>query len=355
MVGTGRLNWTKTLGKVVKALRTSHEAEVPLQLIVDEIGERFGCQSCAIILRDEKSEHFRIRHHFGLSHTFAKSFLRPFEVGSFQKLMWTGQPLIVEDARREPALEVEIRLDKPFGAGAILRIQANHSRLGYLHLDFREPRQFAREELDFLQLLADLAGVAILKTRLHEENLKLNPYDPDTGLLSYSHFLAKLESYLVHAKLLKENFAVIIFDIDHYRDLVNVYGSQQAHSVFQKICSLISSAVSPFDAGSRYGVDEVILFLSNTSPGDARSFADRIRSQVAESQFPGVEMQVTLSGGVAVFPHHGADLHTLIGKASLALFETQHVQRNAVYLFNTSEGMLGTEETKDEEFGIPLQ
>jgi len=215
--------------------------------------------------------------------------------------------------------------------------------------------ELSTEEMEILQLFADLAGVAILKTRLHKENLKLNPFDLDTGLLRYTHFVTRLENYLVHAKALNENFAVIIFDIDHYRDLVNVYGGQRAHAVFQKICAEVSKSISPFDAASRYGLDEIIVFLSNTSSDQARAIAEQIRCQIGEWHFPEIEMRVTISGGIAAFPHHGADLHTLIGSASKALFETQRVQRNAVCSLNASNEMTPPEEIEQEKLKLSSQ
>ena len=263
--------------------------------------------------------------------------------------MWTGEPLLVPDSTLDPELEAETRLEKPYGAAVVLRVQANHSRLGYLHIDFRDPVEFGSEEIGILQLLADLAGIAILKSHLHKEILRLDPFDPDSGLLRYNHFLAMMENYLLHAKALNETFAVSIFDIDHYRDLVNVYGHERAHEVFQKICAEVNKAIGPFDRASRYGLDEIIIFLSNTSFEQAKAIAERIRLQIAEWDFPEVEMRVTISGGIAAFPHHGTDLHTLIGNASKALFETQRVRRNAIHSLNLIQEMTSTEEIEEKK------
>ncbi|MEK6570011.1 MAG: sensor domain-containing diguanylate cyclase [Bacteroidota bacterium] len=352
MSTAGSWSWTKSLERVGKALRTFQEAETPLQLIVEEIAHGLGCQTCAIILRDEKSGQYRIRHHYGLSHTFAKSFAQPFEVGAFKEVMWTGEPLIVEDADLAPELEADTRLEKPYKSGFLVRIHANHSRFGYLHVDFQKSARFSPEDVEIVQLLADLGGVAILKTRLLEENLKLNPLDPHTGLLRYSHFVAKLESYLAHAKAVNENFAVIIFDVDHYGDLVNMYGGQRASAAFQKICAEVSRAISPFDAASRYGLDEVIVFLSSATPEQASALAERICRETAEHRFPEVGMEVTMSGGIATFPHHGGDLSTLIASASRALFETQRVRRNAVFSLERTGGIILTEEVDQEKFRL---
>lgn len=344
MVTTEHRSLTRTLERVVTALRTSQQAEAPLQLIVEEITREFGCQTCAIILRDEKTGHFRVRHHCGLSHLFVKSFYRPFEVDPFKEVIWTGKPLIIQDARLSPQLEAETRLEKPFGSGVIVRIHANHSRLGYLHVDFREPRDVTSEDVEVLQLLADMAGVAILKTRLYEENVKLNPLDQETGLLRYSHFVTKLENYLAHAKTLSENFAVIILDVDHYGELVNMYGGPRAHGVFQKICAEVNKAISPFDAASRYGLDEIILFLSNTAREQAVGVAEQICRTIAEWRFPELDTQVTVSAGLAMYPHHGSDLHSLVAGASKALYETQRIRRSAVRSLNTGNSIITSQD-----------
>ena len=84
--------------EILDSIASAREYEYAFHLIVDRIERLFGCQTCAILLIDPRSEYLGIASSCNLSHTFDKSFRQRIETGAVGKLLWTGEPVLINDA-----------------------------------------------------------------------------------------------------------------------------------------------------------------------------------------------------------------------------------------------------------------
>lgn len=337
-------NCLEYFGAVLKLVKSSNQHEEVLHLLVDRIARLYKVQTCAVILIDPKSEYLHVENSIGLSHTFCKAYRRHLSVGKIGELLWTGAPIFLSGGTYEKTLAEEVQLEHPFASCVCVQIAADHQTLGYLHIDSKEPSAFARRDLPLLQAYADIAAIAIHKSRLHDENLRLDTIDRDTGLEKYTSFVVKLEAALERAKHFDERFALLIMDVDNYKTILGTYGYDTALAFLRELGQMLLASHRSIDASARYGFDEFILLLARTEMDAAVDFAREFCSKVEATTFASNRIRTTISIGVSAFPQNGRTVDDLVQTAKKALFEAQRAGRNNVFFYPeewyVSEGVL---------------
>jgi len=319
------------LSEVLSVLKSTSQYEEVLHLIVDRVVRMYRCQTCAVVVVDPKTEYLNIALGHGLSHTFSKEFRRKVATGAIGKLLWTGKAVLIQDSTIDPHLVEDVKLENPFGSAACLQITADHHTLGYLHVDSVEKHSFSAEDLRVLQAFADFAGLAIYKTQLFEENLRLDRVDRETELEKYAPFLDRIHSSIERARTLSESFALMILDVDNFKHIALTYGYDSSRRMLKELAGSVKSRVRAIDAVGRHGIDEFIVLRSNTTLKEGSNFAEELRRSVAESLFTDREIKTTVSIGVAAFPKDADSIESLLKKVKEALYEAQRAGRNRVF------------------------
>lgn len=154
--------------------------------------------------------------------------------------------------------------------------------------------------------------------------------DPLTGL---SNRLA-INEVLRHAFLLfnrtRLGFAVILLDIDHFKQVNDNHGHQTGDIVLKHIAKILLESVRETDLVSRFGGEEFLILLPNTGKA-ALNVAEKIRSTIANSEFP-IVSKVTASLGLALVETTDLTQDDLIHRADLALYQAKNNGRDKVEL-----------------------
>jgi diguanylate cyclase (GGDEF)-like protein len=131
-------------------------------------------------------------------------------------------------------------------------------------------------------------------------------------------------------------------DIDHFKMVNDTYGHQQGDSVLCKVSSLFQRALREYDTAARFGGEEFIAVIPETSLTEAKNIAERIRRSIEGSTF-NVEVEnisVTVSFGVSAYPAEeirSAD--DLIREADKALYTAKINGRNRVEVMPPASSM----------------
>jgi diguanylate cyclase (GGDEF)-like protein len=314
-------------------MKTSHQHEEVLHLIVDRVVRLYQCQTCAIVLIDPTTEYLHIDNWHGMSLTFCNQFRQRIATASIGRLLWTGAPVRFTGLESDPAAAEEFRLEHPIVSCACTQIAVDHRTLGYLHVDSTALNAFSDVDVQMLQSFADLAGLAINKSRLYEENLRLERTDRETGLEKYPPFLERLNAVASRAFELGEAYAVLILDVDNFKDTANTFGYDASRELLKQIGQLVKDTLRPIDAAGRYGFDEFIIMLENTDMEGALGYARRLLQEVESRRFTSRGIHSTVSAGVAAYPQNGKTNEELILTAKKGLFEAQRAGRNKVYAY----------------------
>jgi diguanylate cyclase (GGDEF)-like protein len=324
----------RLMTEILGLLKSKNQYEEVFHFVVDRIVRLFHCQTCAIILIDPRTEYLRVENSFGLSLTFRKEFQRKLATGAIGQLLWTGKRILIPDSAADSGLASEVQLEQPFGSCVCLQIAVNHRTIGYLHVDTAEPQALDETTLPVLQNLADLAGIAYLKARLMEDNMRLDRIDHETELEKYSPFLERLGEHIERAAQSNEPFALLISDVDNFKSTALTYGYDASHRMLGEMASVIKGQLRTTDAVGRYGFDEFILLRTNVQPADATDFARELGKAVAGTAYTADGIASSVSTGVAMYPEHGTTVEELVLAAKYATFEAQRSGRNSVVLFS---------------------
>ena len=254
----------------------------------------------------------------------------------------SGIQLLQEVKRLRPDAQVIIITSNATLDTAITAIQAG--AYDYLTKPF-----------DDIALISSVARRAVEKIRLIEENKslleklkrkneelefvnltlkELTIRDGLTGLYNHRHFQETLGAEILRSKRYASTFSLVFLDVDFFKQYNDTHGHLHGDAVLVALSKLLIAGLRKSDVAVRYGGEEFVLLLPETSKENAFALAGTIREKIAAHPFPGRETQpqgkVTVSMGIAAFPEDGSDSSTLLHRADEALYQAKNGGRNRV-------------------------
>ncbi|MGZ8411083.1 MAG: putative bifunctional diguanylate cyclase/phosphodiesterase, partial [Hyphomicrobium sp.] len=193
------------------------------------------------------------------------------------------------------------------------------------------PRQFSVNDICFLQSIANVLAAAIARKQAEEEIQLLALQDPLTGLPNRVLFHNQLVQELIRARRLKQIFAVLFIDLDHFKDVNDTLGHPVGDRLLAAVAARLKACLREMDAPARLGGDEFAVILSDLrAPEHAASIARKIVGNLSTPFFlDGHELHIGASVGITIGPSDAADVDGLLRNADLALYRAKTEGRNA--------------------------
>lgn len=184
-------------------------------------------------------------------------------------------------------------------------------------------------------IIYDVTNVAINKLQLEAANTQLQElalHDGLTGLLNRRHWENCLEHEFARHNRYSSEASLVIFDIDHFKQLNDTYGHQAGDEVIRQVAEVTRGMIRDTDYAGRYGGEEFVVLLSDTPLEGAVLFAERLCQAVAQRRILHGEQQLqcSVSIGVACIHPGMADHRMLIEEADKALYQAKSGGRNRV-------------------------
>jgi len=167
-------------------------------------------------------------------------------------------------------------------------------------------------------------------TRLHKENQLMSKrakYDSLTKVLNRESFNDLLFEEISRAICEDIKFSILLFDIDYFKKINDTYGHLVGDEVLIKFSKIIDERVKDTGYFARWGGEEFILLLKNSSIEMAKNVAEELRELIQNSDFGSVK--VTVSIGVSEY-EGGDSIDTIIKRCDEALYEAKRNGRNRV-------------------------
>ena len=231
-----------------------------------------------------------------------------------------------------------------------LPLLAQGETLGILHIldgpvknDKADEARMA-DKCRLAKILADNIGLGIANLKLRESMRNLSIRDPLTELFNRRYMEEALAQELHRTKRNKAQLAVIMIDIDHFKQFNDKFGHDGGDAVLRLLGEFFKKHVRGSDIACRYGGEEFLLILSPSAVEGARQRAEKIREDARHLSLSHANTDlgaITLSLGVAIFPDHGAEGVAVVKAADLALYEAKHSGRNRVVMFDKETGYAG--------------
>lgn len=180
---------------------------------------------------------------------------------------------------------------------------------------------------DLQQRLADIER---LKNRISEQAIR----DPLTNLFNRRFLNEFMERELALARRNQKPLAVVMLDLDHFKQLNDQFGHQTGDLVIEMVAKHLLRQSRRTDILFRYGGEEFLVILPNTTAAQAKHLAENWRVHVSQAQVFAKHqpVSITLSAGIAVYPEHGTTAFNLIQTADEALYQAKAAGRNQVMM-----------------------
>ena len=308
------------LYEVSSRLNTILDLNTAMQEVSDLIRTSMGADKCEII----QAEAFNKLNELGFPSSIAQQAIDQRSVVVIPDL--AAQP---ETSTSQSATLLRIRsiLCVP------ILIESKVAALIYVYKTDPAARPFDENDVQLAVAISHQAALTIQRSHLIERSLVLEQsanFDSLTGLLARNHFLNLAEREFQRAKRLKHNLVILMLDFDEFKQINDTYGHIVGDQVMKAVAERCSKQIRNIDMVGRFGGDEFIFLLVETTPEDAQHVADRICKNIAETTIeadPG-PLQMTVSIGVAPLDESCANLIDLLNRADKALYAAKRAGKN---------------------------
>ncbi len=165
--------------------------------------------------------------------------------------------------------------------------------------------------------------------------------DELTGLYNRKYLHHRLEAEMSRAKRYGTPLSCLLIDIDFFKTVNDMYGYDWGDVLLKKIAQMLEALIRKEDILTRYGDEEFILILPNTSEDNAYIFAERFRRDIEKMEFiPANEEErhpITISGGISSYPfleNVEENVNTIIRYAEHALYAAKKHGKNQIVEFS---------------------
>src|SRR3989454_12671994 len=176
-------------------------------------------------------------------------------------------------------------------------------------------------ELDAYEVITE----DVTKQRQLEDHLRQQAArDPLTGLANYRRLVEVLDMEIKRSERTGREFAVLLFDLDGLKQINDRYGHLTGSHALCRVADVLSFC-RDIDTAARYGGDEFAVVLPETGVEAANQVAQRICESIAND---GMGPPLSVSIGVAVYPHDGERIETLLRAADVAMYSMKASKHN---------------------------
>lgn len=322
---------------IISTLSNSFISSENMELALDDLLEKvlLITDFTAGWLMLKENACFKVKAGRGISQEFKKSI----EEGELEplcnKVADQGEPLYFVDT--SDTLAIKLFQKEGISVLTALPLISTQKTMGMLFLSSSDR---SSEILDFdvaalLSLVGNHVSLIIDKIRLFQETERLSITDSLTGLYNRRHFYKHLALETARSRRYQSAFSLILFDIDNFKTINDTYGHQVGDEVLQKLSDILRHICRETDIIVRYGGEEFIIILPNTSEEETVSLAGRIKNTVEETVFESNSEKIsfTLSGGIASYPINASTAKALLNAADTALYEAKSSGKNKILCY----------------------
>ncbi len=287
---------------------------------------------CVVTSYDPKTRDHKVRFAVGEGGDALKSLVFAPNHGIASSVVETRHALPYRgqyDARAQYLFTKDQPLDGMESALCLPLVVRDHP-IGTLTLASHRKGAFADGTRSLLALLAGNAAVALSNASAVRKLEELATTDPMTGLLNKRSLETEFEKRLKSAGRFGRKLAVLVTDIDKFKNVNDTYGHSMGDVVIKGLGAILTKCKRDTDAVARFGGEEFVLVCEETDLEGAYALAERIRTEFENTTFA-TEMgplKLTCSLGVAEFPRDGETRELLFQRADEALYEAKRTGRN---------------------------
>jgi len=325
------------LNEIGKALTSSLDIGEVMHVILAKVSELLKPRNWSLLLKDQPTGELYFHAAVGAgSDQLLGLRIKPGE-GIAGWVAQHNLPLLVPDVAKDARFASRFDDASRFHTASILCVPLAFKgrTLGVIELVNSDGDPvFSEEDLRILSTVAEFSAIAIENARNFHKVQELTVLDDHTGLFNSRHMKRQLESEVVRATRFGHPVSLIFFDLDHFKQVNDHHGHQAGSRVLAEIGRLLLGTLRSTDVPVRYGGDEFVILLPETSKDQAMECAKRLRGEISRWKFLAEEtygpLQITASLGVASFPDDARVPEELLRRADDAMYRVKAERRDGV-------------------------
>jgi diguanylate cyclase (GGDEF)-like protein/PAS domain S-box-containing protein len=255
----------------------------------------------------------------------------PIENPLFVEALQHKKPIILEDAQADPRFEGWCATHTTRGWMGVPLIVRGEP-IGYLNLDSLQVGAYETEKAALIQAFANQAAIAIENARLYKQAQHLAITDSLTGLYNRRHFFELASREFERTRRYGHALSMLMWDVDHFKLVNDRFGHIAGDQALQAITQRCREQLREADILGRYGGEEFVALLPETSLQYARQAAERLLIAISGRPFDtcGQSISLSISIGVAEIDPGCPNLEALLERADQALYKAKQSGRNGV-------------------------
>jgi len=332
-----QINGLRGILDIAKIVVSSLDLDEVLQKILHSAMSVMDMPAGSVALYDINTCQLVMRAHAGFSGKFvARDRWTVKQGGLTDEILERGEPFTVNDTATADFFNNSLAVDEGIRSLIAVPLKIHNKTIGILYLDDFRPRYFTPDKLELLSILSTFATMSIDHARLHGQVQQLACTDSQTGLYNQRQFDKAFAEELARANRYDKALSIIMFAVDNLSEFNDTYGHDKGDTVLQELANLLHELLRDCDMVFRYGGEEFVALLPETSLDEAVKVAERIRIFV-ETESPRFPTQitkthgVTVSVGVAARPEDGNDTKSLLKVVEGLMPTARGEGRNKVY------------------------
>jgi diguanylate cyclase (GGDEF)-like protein len=242
--------------------------------------------------------------------------------------VWTNRAHLDPRVQNIPGtpVEPEALITVPLIARGALKGALNIYRIG-------ENAHFYEHEFELAKWFGDAAALAIDNAQVKARLEHLAQTDSLTGLYNHRFFHERLRSELTRASRSHDPVAVLMFDLDDFKRVNDVYGHGAGDQLLVQIARVARETVRGSDVVCRVGGEEFGVIMPSCDAGDALGLAARLAERLRETEFEPAG-HITISIGVSQGPQHAMNPRELVACAEAAMMTAKARGKNQTVLYD---------------------
>ncbi len=319
-----------------KALTSSLQLDQVLRTIMEKINEVLRPDTWSLLLMDaDKSELY-----FQIATGQGAEALRDVRIKVGQGVAgWvaqSGEAVVVPDTSKDSRFfgQVDARTNVETRSIVAVPVRFRDQCLGVIELiNCVGAEGFSQRDLALLEALADYAAIAIENARHVQRIHELTITDDCTSLYNARHLNFMLDTEIYRSHRYAFEFSLIFIDLDHFKSVNDTHGHLMGSKLLNEIGTAIKEKCRLIDLAFRYGGDEFVILLPQTSKENALGVARRVHKLIGETVWlkdSGLNVHLTASVGVASYPTDSRTKAELLHLADEAMYLVKNTTRNGV-------------------------
>ncbi|GFO68070.1 GGDEF domain-containing protein [Geomonas limicola] len=326
----------KDLIEVAKAVVSTLDLDTVLQAILTSAMGLASTPAGSVALYNEERQELTLHAHSGLTADFIKKERWTVASGGLtDQVLKAGEISFIEDTAKISFFKNPIALNEGIRSLVCVPLVFQSRIMGILYLDDFEPRQFDRDKLNLLSILASFAAMAIHNATLHKRTKLMAITDSLTGLHNHRYFKQFFKQEMGRARRYHKPFSIIMMDVDDFKSFNDSFGHAVGDELLTVMGAVILETIRGVDVAFRYGGEEFIVLLPETRLEKAILAAERLRAAVqagTANKLAGSRGRgVTVSIGVASYPENADKMDELFNIVDSLLYQAKRCGKNKVY------------------------